>query len=60
MLNIDKFISQHVTHRQQSLFAGDIQNHYKEIESEVKGHSLLVIGGAGSIGSSFIKDFSSS
>ena len=55
MLNIDKFISQHVTHRQQSLFAGDIQNHYKEIEVEVKGHSLLVIGGAGSIGSSFIK-----
>lgn len=55
MLNIDKFISQHVTHRQHSLFAGDIQNHFKEIESEVKGHSLLVIGGAGSIGSSFIK-----
>lgn len=55
MLNIDKFISQHVTHRQRSLFADDIQNHFKEIESEVKGHSLLVIGGAGSIGSSFIK-----
>ena len=55
MLNINKFISQHVTHRQQSLFASDIQNHSKEIESEVKGHSLLVIGGAGSIGSSFIK-----
>ena len=55
MLNIDKFISEYVTHRQQSLFAGDIKNHFKEIESEVKGHSLLVIGGAGSIGSSFIK-----
>ena len=55
MLNIDKFISEHITHRQHSLFAGDIHNHFKEIESEVKGHSLLVIGGAGSIGSSFIK-----
>lgn len=55
MLNIDKFISQHITHRQHSLFAGDIQDHFMEIESEVKGHSLLVIGGAGSIGSSFIK-----
>lgn len=55
MLDIDKFISQHVTHRQHSLFASDIQNHFKEIESEVNGHSLLVIGGAGSIGSSFIK-----
>ena len=55
MLNIDNFISQHVTHRQHSLFASDIQNHFNEIESEVKGHSLLVIGGAGSIGSSFIK-----
>ena len=55
MLNIDKFISQYVTHRQHSLFANDIQNHFNEIESEVKGRSLLVIGGAGSIGSSFIK-----
>lgn len=55
MLNINKFISQHITHRQHSLFSSDIQNHFKEIESEVKGHSLLVIGGAGSIGSSFIK-----
>ena len=55
MLNIDKFISQYITHRQQSLFAGDVKNHFKEIESEVNGHSLLVIGGAGSIGSSFIK-----
>ena len=55
MLNIDNFISQHITHRQHSLFSSDIQNHFKEIESEVKGHSLLVIGGAGSIGSSFIK-----
>ncbi len=55
MLNIDKFISQYVTYRQHSLFADDIQNHFKEIEAEVKGRSLLVIGGAGSIGSSFIK-----
>ena len=55
MLNIDRFISQHVTHRQHSLFACDIQNHFKEIEYEIKGRSLLVIGGAGSIGSSFIK-----
>ena len=55
MLNIDKFISQHITHRQRSLFADDILNHFKKIETEVKGRSLLVIGGAGSIGSSFIK-----
>ena len=55
MLNIDKFISQHITHRQRSLFADDILNHFKKIETEVKGRSLLIIGGAGSIGSSFIK-----
>lgn len=55
MLNINQFISQHITHRQHSLFSSDIQNHFKEIESEIKGSSLLVIGGAGSIGSSFIK-----
>lgn len=55
MLNISKFISDNVTFRQKSLFLADIENHSETIRKEVEGKSLCVIGGAGSIGSSFIR-----
>jgi len=55
MLNINNFISEYITHRATSLFADDIVANKDEISREVEGKSLLVIGGAGSIGSSFIK-----
>ena len=37
------------------MFGRDIQKHQKELIQKIKGKSILVIGGAGSIGSSFIK-----
>ena len=55
MLNITKFISDNVTFRQKSMFLVDIQNNSETIRKEVEGKSLCVIGGAGSIGSSFIR-----
>lgn len=55
MLNIDKFISENVTFRQKSMFLADIENNRETISKEVEGKSLCVIGGAGSIGSSFIR-----
>ena len=55
MLNISKFISDNVTFRQKSMFLADIENHSETIRKEVEGKSLCVIGGAGSIGSSFIR-----
>ena len=55
MLNISKFISENVTFRKESLFKADIENNKEQISREVEGKSLCVIGGAGSIGSSFIK-----
>ena len=55
MLNISKFISDNVTFRQESMFLSDIENNREIISKEVKGKSLCVIGGAGSIGSSFIR-----
>ncbi len=55
MLNISKFISDYVTFRKESMFKLDIQNNIDAISKEVEGKSLCVIGGAGSIGSSFIK-----
>ena len=55
MLNISKFISDNVTFRQKSMFLADIENNSETIRKEVEGKSLCVIGGAGSIGSSFIR-----
>ncbi|MEG1910405.1 MAG: UDP-N-acetylglucosamine 4,6-dehydratase [Bacteroidales bacterium] len=55
MLDINKFIAENVTFRQQSMFLSDIENNREEITKGVSGKSLLVIGGAGSIGSNYIK-----
>lgn len=55
MLNLRKFISDHVTFRQESMFLKDIETNRDRIRQEVEGKRLCVIGGAGSIGSSFIR-----
>lgn len=55
MFSLDKFIADHVTHRQASMFGDDIDANLKTLSSEIEGKSVCVIGGAGSIGSSFIK-----
>lgn len=55
MINIEQFISTYVTERDSSLFAKDIQNNHAALTNAIKDKTLLVIGGAGSIGSSFIK-----
>lgn len=55
MLNLDKFISDSVTFRPVSMFAEDIEANKDKLTEEIKGKKICVIGGAGSIGSSFIK-----
>lgn len=55
MFNLDQFISQFVTKRPQSMFMADIEAHRDELSREIVGKSVCVIGGAGSIGSSYIK-----
>ena len=55
MFDLDKFIGEYVTKRSQSMFKKDIVDHSLELNKKIKGKSVLVIGGAGSIGSSFIK-----
>lgn len=55
MFSIDQFINTYVTLRETSMFLPDMQDHYCEIENKLKNKKVLVIGGAGSIGSSFIK-----
>ena len=55
MFNLSKFIGQYVTHREKSMFAQDIEANKEKLSAEIKGKKVCVIGGAGSIGSSFIK-----
>ena len=55
MFNLDKFISDSVTFRPISMFACDIEANKEKLTEEIKGKKVCVIGGAGSIGSSFIK-----
>lgn len=55
MLNIDNFIAKNVTGRSESLFIEDIAAHHETLRREIERKKVLVIGGAGSIGSSFIK-----
>ena len=55
MFNLNKFIGQHVTHRAESMFAADIEANKDVLSAEIKDKKVCVIGGAGSIGSSFIK-----
>lgn len=55
MLNINKFIGGNITSRITSMFAPDIEANKEQLSQEIEGKSLLVIGGAGSIGSSYIR-----
>ncbi len=55
MFNLDKFISDSVTFRPVSMFAADIEANKDTLTQEIKDKKVCVIGGAGSIGSSFIK-----
>ena len=55
MFNLTKFISEYVTKRPVSMFEEDIQNNKEELSKKIKDKTVLVIGGAGSIGSSYIK-----
>ena len=53
--NLYNFINNHVTHRTESFFKEDIEKNNSLLHRRINGKSVLVIGGAGTIGSSFIK-----
>lgn len=55
MFNLEKFIGEYVTKRSASMFYPDIDVNSDALDRKITGKSVLVIGGAGSIGSSFIK-----
>lgn len=55
MFDLTQFIKDKVVMRQESMFRPDIEAHAQELTDAISGKSVLVIGGAGSIGSSFVK-----
>lgn len=57
MFELNQFIGKYVTKRSQSMFREDIENNREKLTEKISGKKVLVIGGAGSIGSSFIKAF---
>ena len=55
MFDLYSFIQKHVVKRPGSLFQSDLNNMARELSLKIKGKTVCVIGGAGSIGSSFVK-----
>ncbi len=53
--NLTDFINKCVTQRSSSLFLPDIQRFGQVLSTRIDARSVLVIGGAGSIGTAFIK-----
>jgi len=54
-MNLNRFISENITGRTQSMFEYDIDKNKLLLSSNIYDKTVLVIGGAGTIGSSFIK-----
>ncbi len=54
-MNIDPFIRQFVSRRSASLLEADLVKRHDELHEKLDNSSLLVIGGAGTIGSHYIK-----
>lgn len=55
IINIPQFIKGYITKREQSFFEVDIIKNSELLTLKIQGKSVLVIGGAGTIGSSYIK-----
>ena len=53
--NLSNFISRYIIERPESLLKADWETNRDLLQSRVNGRSALVIGGAGTIGASFIK-----
>lgn len=55
LFNIEQFIREHVTGRKESLLQVDFHRSHDALQKEISGKKVLVIGAAGTIGSSFVK-----
>ncbi len=55
MININEFIKTSITKRQESFFQADLEKFHDQLTGAIHGKAILVIGGAGTIGSSYIR-----
>jgi FlaA1/EpsC-like NDP-sugar epimerase len=53
--DLDHFIKTYVTKRKESLLQPDLEKYSNDLGKHINGKKVLVIGGAGTIGSSYIK-----
>lgn len=56
MINVEKIIAENIIFRNESYFLKDLTENQLKLSAEITGKSVLVIGGGGTIGSSFIKE----
>lgn len=54
--DIHAFIETHITRRKVSIMQSDLLQHQDQLRMEIEGRSVLVIGGAGTIGMAFIRE----
>lgn len=54
--DLPSFIKERVIHRAESMFAADLEANRNTLSERIDGKSALVIGGAGTIGASFVKE----
>ena len=55
LIDTSSFIKEQIIKRSESLFKGDLEENANKLQQSISGKSVLVIGGAGTIGSSYIK-----
>ena len=54
--DIPLFISENITFRKESMFISDLENKRDILFNEIRNKNVLVIGGAGTIGSNYIRE----
>lgn len=55
MYEYEEFIGKHIINRRESMFLQDVSENEDKLREKIAGKSVLVIGGAGSIGAAFIE-----
>lgn len=53
--DIEKFVRKYMTKRPESLLAADFAKYTAEMHAAIDGKKMLVVGGAGTIGSNYVK-----